>query len=458
MHARARGSLLALAGLFALLAMASVVLAHSPGGAGHAVDVEPRVLPSWLGWAAGGLVVAVTFALVGVFLTQNEAPGRREASGVGAGDVTGVSRRVVGLTRLLGLVGFGVVVLAGLVPWNPGPGAERLVWIVVWAGLPMVAYFVGNVWVFVSPFRALAGFAERLRGGYPAFEYPERLGAWPSVALVVGVVVFEGLRPGSVWVGRVALLYALFTVVGMATFGSRVWLERVEVFDRFFAWWSLAAPARLGEGGWSWGWPGRALSSSSGAGWADAVFLVAVLFGTKAEGFLGTGVGAWLVSVGGVGLGVLVGSSLFVGVFVGAVLLGEAWASPVGGPGWLAGVLAVALVPIAVGYHAAHNVPFVVENVPLVVEAVRDPLALAGAGGAVGLGLGRFGDALVLFQVGVIVSGHVLGVVVGHRRAFGAFASRVQAVKVEVPLTGAMVGFTLTSLWIVSVAYAGGVV
>ncbi len=456
-------ALLTLTGLLLTVAvLAPLVVAHSPGDAGRAVQIEPRVLPSWLGWAAGAAVVAVSFALVALFLTQDTVPRRVQGRSIEAGEVTGLPRRVVSLARLAGLLVLAMVILAALVPWSPGPAAERLMWIGLWAGLPMVAYGVGNVWVVVSPFRALAGFAERLRGGHAAFEYPERVGAWPSVVLALSVLGFEVMHPGSVWVGRVALVYTLFTVVGMATFGSRVWLERVEVFDRLFAWWSTVAPGRLTERGWRWRAPGAELARREGVGWGDAAFLVALLFGAKVEGFLSTSFGAWGMerfAAAGTASGVLAalaGFGLFLGVFALAVHVVAETTVTSRSRGALAGVFAVSLLPIAVGYHVAHNLPFVVDNAPLVWGALADPLGLAGGAGGSVVGVSRFGDAIAGLQVALVVLGHVAGVFAGHVRAFSAFPSKVQAVKAELAVTGAMVVFTLVSLWIVSSAHAGG--
>lgn len=445
-----------------LLVVAGPAIAHGAGGGPG--EVQAQRLPAWVTWAAGAGVVAISFALVGLFLTRETEPDPKRADPIEAGDVTGLPRGLVGTLRLVGLILLAAVVAAGIVPWDPGPGVSRLVWILLWAGLPIAAYTLGNVWAIMSPFRALAGLAERLRGSGPRLTYPAWLGTWPAVGLLAGMIVLEVIAPGPAWLGRLALVYTTFTLVGMATFGSRSWLANAEVFDRAFAWWASAGPGRLTPSGWRWRAPGAELVTRRAAGASDAAFLVGLLYGTTADGFLSTAVGQGLISaLGGPGsipavvIVVLAGFVAFLAVFGGCVMLIRTAAGTLRSTSELASVFAVTLVPIAIGYHLAHNLAYVVESLPLVVDALADPLNLAAGQASAWTVVSSRPELLVLVQMLLVVLGHIAAVVLAHRRSFTAFASKVQAVKSELPLTGAMLVYTLVSLWIVSSAHAGGI-
>lgn len=459
---RLRLGTLALTALATLTLLAAPAMAHGAGGGPG--GVETASLPAWITWAAGAGVVAISFALVGLFLTRETELSPRDADPVDAGTVTGLPRGLVGVARLVGLILLAVVILGTLVPWRTGPGVATLVWIGLWAGLPIVTYTVGNVWVIASPFRALAGLAERLRGDQRPYRYPAWLGAWPAVALLLGLIVLEVLAPGGRFLGKAAIVYTTFTLVGMATFGSRTWLARAEVFDRAFAWWYSTAPGRLTREGWRWRAPGADLVDRRAGPAGDAAFLIALLYGTNADGFLATGVGQGLLSgldalgtVGATVLATLLGYALFLVIFGACASVIRAASGTLAPTGKVASTFAITLVPIAVGYHLAHNLPYVVESLPLLGDALADPLGLTPGTATAWTFLSTRGTLLVALQMTLVVLGHIAAVVVAHGRSFTAFPSKVQAVKSELPLTGAMLVYTLISLWIVTASHTGGV-
>lgn len=446
-----------------LAAVLAMPLAAAHGAGGGAGAVEARALPPYVLWAAGAGVVALSFALVGIFLTRDTEPAPRDTQPVDAGHVTGLPRALVGGLRLLGLLLLLVVIAAALVPWDAGAAAANLVFLGLLGLLPILAYAVGNVWILVSPFRALAGLADRMRGGSPPLAYPRELGAWPALVLLVGVALLEALQPGSRWIGRVAIAYTGFTFAGMLAFGSRVWLAEVEVLERVFAWLSSFAPARPTREGIDWRWPGARLVDRRAAGAGDASFLVGLLYAANADGFLRTGAGqtlreglAFLGGVGSTLAVVALGLALFLAVFWLCVAAIRNTTRTLSSLAEVGSAFAVTLVPIAVGYHLAHNLAYVVEGLPLLVDALADPLALNPSIAEHWTVLSSQPTLLAGLQIGLVVLGHMVAVVVAHRRSFTSFPSKVQAVKSEIPLTAVMVVYTLVSLWIVTAGHAGG--
>lgn len=433
--------------------------AHA-GGAG--VSTGAFQFPAWVVWVLGGGVVAVSFAMVGAWLSHEGRGGQRPAQPITPGDVRALPQRWVGLARLVSLALLFLLLAPVLQRGSSIALPVAMVWVATWGLLPVASYLVGNLWVVVSPFRALAGLADKVRGRKPPARYPKRLGAWPSVILLLGLIGLEvttGAAQDPSGLSRIVLGYTLFTFLGMAFFGARAWLGHVEVLDRVFAWWSAFAPARLEPDGVRWRRPGGVLPALEARGWADVCFAVALLYGVNFDGFLATRAAEALRgALGALGptgsfMAVLaLGYALFLVAFLACVVAIGSVARTLRSRASLARRFAVSLLPIAIGYHLAHNLPYLLAEAPDLIRALSDPLGLGwdplGLAGASWLA----GPAWVwaTLQMGMIIAGHVLAVVAAHGVAFNTFPSRVQAVKSELPLTLVMVFYTVIGLWIVS--------
>ena len=128
-----------------------------------------------------------------------------------------------------------VVLLDGLVgglfgsPLFTANPLTLLFWVDFWVGLGVVCALVGNVFDFVSPLSAAGPALERVlsRRGLAVRRYPERLGVWPSVALLlawswVELVWLHGDHPLDLAV--ILLVYFAAQLAAMAIFGTEVWL------------------------------------------------------------------------------------------------------------------------------------------------------------------------------------------------------------------------------------------
>jgi hypothetical protein len=125
---------------------------------------------------------------------------------------------------------------------------------------------------------------------------------------------------------------------------------------------------------------------------------------------------------------------------------------------WTAGALArlfaPTLVPIAIGYHVAHYLAYLLLAGQLVIPLASDPL---------GLGWNLFGTALYRFDIGIIdartvwvvalatiVLGHVAAVHLAHRTALRAFGDDAATRRSQAIMLVLMVGYTMSSLWILA--------
>src|SRR6185312_17287903 len=110
-----------------------------------------------------------------------------------------------------------------------------LTWVDFWVGLGLVSFLVGYVWDFVSPLNAAARVLDRAlaRHDVQPLAYPERLGAWPAVALLLvwswmELIWDQAKDPRTLAV--IIIVYFVGSLVGSALFGAAPWLENVEFF------------------------------------------------------------------------------------------------------------------------------------------------------------------------------------------------------------------------------------
>jgi polyferredoxin len=210
-----------------ILAGARPAQAH---GFGPTYDIP---IPLWLYlYGAAAAVVLAFLPLVLFSRKERDAPYRYprfDLFRVRLMKTILTSRLLTGGLRLLSVMLFFVVVIAGLVGLQSGFNiAPTFVWVRWWVGLSFFTAFVGNLWPLVNPWRVIFDWAEGLarrlgyRDGLELDEpYPEALGIWPAVGLYLVFVWIENVFSGSYVPRNIALFalaYTLITLYGMAFF------------------------------------------------------------------------------------------------------------------------------------------------------------------------------------------------------------------------------------------------
>ena len=117
--------------------------------------------------------------------------------------------------------------------------------------------------------------------------------------------------------------------------------------------------------------------------------------------------------------------------------------------------LTPSLVPIAFGYLVAHNLDYLVINGQLIIHQVSDPL---GSGS-----LNLFGTVnyepnrnliptavIWYFQIVLIIAVHIAAVVLAHGYLGRVARTERQGQRAEWPWIVAMVGYTMSSLWLLA--------
>ena len=449
-------------------------------GFGQRYDL-PLPLSLYL-WATAA-AVAVSFVIVGFFVRhspRSDAYPRVDLLAYAPARLAGPG---VAFFKLLALVLFIVTVLAG-VRGDPNPYrniAPTLVWILWWVGLAYVSAFLGNVWALINPWAtafeaaevlwaALSGRALSLRRAYPA-----GLGVWPAFVLLLIFAWIELVYPSPAvpkHIACFAIAYSILTFAGMAVFGRETWLAHGEVFSLVFGTFARFAPTEIRLRSpepprWELRRFGAGLLDSRAVSISMMAFVLLLLATVLYDGALGTPEWASLESGLAARLSVLDGFAaiaiktagliLFWVLLCGAYVAVCALMSLVAGglpPVAMARRFALTLVPIAIGYHLAHYLTYLLIQGQYIIPLISDPL---GRGWDL---IGTAGHRVNIAVVGArfswyaavtaILAGHIAAVYLAHLEAMRVFPARALALRSQVPLTALMVVYTFVSLSILA--------
>jgi hypothetical protein len=479
-----RPALVALAAfaISALLAMATPVgaLAH-----GVIVGRQDLPVPEWLfAWAAAVVLVVSFIALTFAWHTARfEEDGWRPVP-------AWLSRLVVNRGTEIGTAAFGVFLL-GVVIYAGAAGtsspdrnlAVTFVFVTFWLGLVVVSALLGDVFRALNPWRAVArALASTFtlvagQSGRAPFRYPERLGRWPAAIGIAAFFWFElvysvgltavGVTPNDVAVA--ASLYSLYSLGGMALFGIEKWCERGEAFSVFYGMFSRLAPLevrgrRLGARRWLAG-------TTSWVTVPGSVALVLITIGATAfdgasEGVLSDAIGSTYDALKDLGFDQLLAYRATNTIFLVASILavsGLFWAGVRGmdvldrarSTGELGRLFAHSFIPIALAYLVAHYFSlFVFAEQAQFTYLLSDPLGhgsdlFGTASGGIDYGL-ISATSIWYVQVGALIAGHVLALVLAHDRAISLYGDSKLAARSQYWMLALMVGFTTLGLFLLS--------
>jgi hypothetical protein len=448
-------------------------LAHGIGG------VRDPVIPLWLFYYAASLVLILSFVALGVLWRKPILEGLD--GGRPLGERWQRFFLWTGWRVILGALSVGllVVVWAAALVGEADAGdnlAPTFVYVVFWLGLvPLVVVF-GNLWSVLSPWRAVAdavawAWAKAGRAWEPAAEYPQRLGRWPAAVLLLAWATLELAYPRAAEPRTLALaivVYSWITWAGMLLFGRRTWIENGEAFHVYFGLLALIAPFAVQERDGR----RRVVVRAPLAGLTarqdvpGTVAFVAVMLGSVA--FDGLSRATWwqnrlydlearyivdsprtadFVATGFNLMGLVAAVIAVALVFLIAVRAAQAVS---GSAENLTSVFVASLIPIALAYTIAHYFTLLVNQGRYAIPLASDPF---GKGwdvfGTSGYTPSLFNSANAIWyvQVGVLVVGHVVGLMLAHDRAVAIWGSARTAVRTQYAMLALMVLYTCTGLW-----------
>ncbi len=393
--------------------------------------------------------------------------------------------------------------------------SPTFIWVIWWVGMGFFAALFGNLWALVNPWKIIFSVAESVYQLFRPGEalqlgvgYPRQWGIWPAVILFFAFAWFENAFAESsnprdlAWV---VIAYSAVTWAGMLTFGKQKWLRHGEVFSvvfGLFARFSVtevrvtdAAECRActvgdcrNEDGdcvdcyecfeyaerpeFNLRPPGVGLGNLTALPPGMIAMVMLLLASVTFDGFSATP--EWLTVQGFFitafpeltsrffnGLTIantlgLVGFSLgFAALYAG--VCGLMFRVCVGRPPEteaLVGAYVFSLIPIALAYHYAHFLSYLLIQGQLIIGLVSDPFGagldlFSTSGYAINIRIvnARF---IWIFSVAAIVLGHMAAVYLAHIRAMRLYPGPALVFRSQLPMLGLMVVYTVVSLWIVS--------
>jgi hypothetical protein len=474
------------AALPGLAAAAAVTLLSAPANAhgfGQRYDL-PIPLSFYLVGAAA--VVVATFVIVALFVREvprSHAAPRVDLLATSAGRLIAGAPTTFAL-QFLALAAFIITIVAGFRgDQNPYKNlAPTMVWIIGWVGLAYVSAFVGNVWAVINPWRTifealetLAGPVTRGRGLSLRLRYPAAaLGVWPAFALLLAFSWIELVYPNPAvprFIAWLAVGYSILTFSGMLLFGRERWLAHGEVFTLVFGTFARFAPFEVRTGpqhGLSLRPFGAGLIEGGPASTSMMAFVLLLLSTVLYDGALGTpewstlenAIASHLSAFGDFKLmairtaGLVIFWLLFFGAYVAVSAGMSALTAGNLSPLAVARSFAFTLVPIAIGYHIAHYLTFLLIQGQYIIPLASDPF---------GFGWNLFGTAGYRVDIAIvgarfawyaavtaILLGHIAAVYLAHVKALQVLAVPSMTLRSQAPLTALMVLYTLVSLSILA--------
>jgi hypothetical protein len=465
----------------AALALLGMLLGPTVAIAHGLVGRADLPIPEWLfGWAAA-VVMVVSF--VGLATLWQE-PKLEEDSGFRfAPDWLSFTLVNPATEFAAGLIGVGLLVAT---IWSGFAGtqlatanfAPTFIYVIFWVGLVPASVLFGDVFKALNPWRAIAraaGFiVSRVAGPLPRpFKYPAWLGRWPAAATIFGFAWVElawvnGQDPSAL--AAAALLYSVVTLIATAVFGTEAWFRWGEGYSVYYGLFARISAVEVRHGRLGFRRPLSALCRLDPV--PGTIGMLIVMLGTVA--FDGAGEGPqWAKLAPHVQdffgkLGFSPGNALelafTVGMLLGLVVIATIYILGIYGVrtvdrrpfGEVARTYVHTLVPIAAVYVFAHYFSFLIYNGQSIAFLSSDPLGhgwdLFGTAGRT-IDYGVISAKQIWYvQVGVLVAGHVSGLILSHDRALALYERARVATQSQYWMLAVMVGFTTFGLWLLSQA------
>jgi hypothetical protein len=465
-----------------IAAVAATMLAVPATAAAHGlVGRADLPIPAWLfGWAAAVVLIVSFAALATLWQTPKLEGDERFRPLPDWLSFTLVNPATEAFAGIAGVFLLGVTIWAGLagVQSPQANFAPTFVYVIFWVGLVLLSILFGDVFRAFNPWRAIArvagAIATRLSGPMPApFSYPERLGRWPAA---IGLLAFawmelaysNGDDPSTMAIA--ALVYSAITLLGIACFGTETWISRGEAFSVYFNLFSRLSGVTVRDGRLGLRRP------LSGAAQLDAVpgtiAMLVVMIGTVM--FDGASEGSPWVDIApdiqdsfidlGLGPASSLEATFTIGILLALGIVSLIYAVGVYGvrtidrrPAVEIGRLFVhTLIPIAAVYVLAHYFSLLVYNGQAMAYLSSDPLGkgwdlFGTADKAIDYGVVG-ATAIWYVQVGVLVAGHVCGLILAHDRALALYGKARTATTSQYWMLAVMVAFTTFGLFLLSQA------
>jgi hypothetical protein len=426
--------------IFLGILLPSAVNAH---GFGHQQVID-LTLPHHLYIFSAAAAVAFSFVLIAVFLRSHEPKiwYRQKEISLPVAALSSIGR------TLLGLILLAIMYIGWFGPRNPGASiVPNAIWVMWNIGFVYFTMLIANIWPSIHPLGALS-----LKG---KVAWQKNVGVWPAVFLFVFYRWIENISDHTENPRALATfiaVYLLVTLFGMWRYGTKTWLYNADPFGVFFRLIGLFSifeknTLRL---------PGAGIISARAMHFSEVVFVMVMLGTIAFDGLKETKLWAGLLDATPIaqtcGMIAIIIAMMLVYVF--ACILSEIFSGREGRHPLPFLEYAFALLPIAIGYEIAHYIFFFLAESQTFLVLLSDPMQTGANFFGTALNTINYDflspESLWHIQIIVIVLGHVLSVYSAHVIALQMYQSRGAALKSQVPMLFLMIGYTVFSLWTIT--------
>ncbi|OUS34539.1 hypothetical protein A9Q94_15675 [Rhodobacterales bacterium 56_14_T64] len=461
-----------------LSAIASFYIGAPNTGWAHAFG-QRFDLPLPLGFylAGAGLTVALTFLGSALFLPFE----KHMRSSFGVHIPYQLTRFVVPFFRALAVLVLALILTVALFgPASPTQNfATIFIWVIWWVGFVLFTALIVDLWSSLNPFATLV---DVVLIRFNPSKHRRLAPIWIGWIAVIGLIFLSWLELVSDWsespraMAAIVLLYTLGLTLGAIWLGRTCWFQAADPLTLLFGLLGRLSPIGIQRNRLEFRLPTTGLIGYP-VTVSQAAFVVTLIAIVLFDGISETPIWStilqwvtesqvlrpWLLTLREHGVDLL---KLILSIgLISTILI--AWALYVAlsiAIWWAAGCdlkyskvftgFATSLLPIAVAYHLAHYVFFLVLAGQLVIPALSDPFDL---------GWALLGDTQVMIDVSImtaedvwwisviaLVTGHALSVLLAHIEARRLFKSHRQAVLSQLPMMVFMVMLTSFSLWVLA--------
>ncbi|MEK6806312.1 MAG: hypothetical protein AABY95_06660 [Pseudomonadota bacterium] len=444
-------------------------------------------VPFWLYAYGATAALVLSFLIVGFFVTAKSTAALEQSRDLSDARWLQALRRLHAVTvfKLLSVSLLLLCVLTGFFG-NPNPYVNfnmTFFWIVFVLGFAYLTALIGDLYAAINPWRVIAETLGRFFRSYTQgrWAYPARLSYWPALLFYMAFIwieLFGFTRPLSLSAYLAA--YSIVNLFGVWLIGTTAWFRYCEFFSVFLRLTALMAPLDYSKGKLRLRWPFAGALEHRAESLSLLLFVLFMLSSTAYDGLRATV--PWvrifwndpfnlLTPLMGKSpiyayvelrpfyliyesLWLLMSPFIYLGVYLCFIaLVKRAGDSPLS-VRELALRFGYSLLPIALVYNITHYNTLILTQGVKIISLLSDPF---------GWGWNVFGTAgqfrapflpdmawVWHSQVGLILFGHIVSVVLAHHEALRQFPTRRQATLSQLPMLFLMMIFTTAGLWILS--------
>lgn len=356
-------------------------------------------------------------------------------------------------------------------------------WIGFVLGFAYLVALCGPLYNALNPWRLLVRGIEQFTGQWRGcIKAPARFGVLPALLLYLAFIwveLFGATTPCSLSV--LLCVYTLINLIGSGIFGTRAWFRQGEFFAVFLYWLACCSPLHWQAGRVRWQWPFSGLLHARATHCSSVIFILFMLSSTAFDGLretvpwvklfwkdlyaplwqplLGDNVVQSYPQLKVIYLmwqsaALLLSPFVYCAAYLLCLKLAQVLTRSPRSLRTLALLFAPTLVPIALVYHLTHYFTLLYTQGAQLPWLLSDPLGTGSEWAWRWLGepSAHILDAGVVWhtQVGLIVLGHIVSVVLAHRVALQVFATRRAATLSQLPMLLLMMLYTGSGLWILA--------